>query len=411
MKIISTVTFVVISLFFTLSINAQANYLPGYVVNNEGDTISGEISRGDWAKYPKLIYFKSDTDQKRKKFRPTDIKAFKVKGDVFESAIVEIEISPIMTSKLEHDSRIKTKVDTVFTKLMVSGEKGLYLLIDENKKENYYARVGDDYSLLKYKRYLKKKDGKDFAMENKKYAGQLSLYFKDCPSVEKEIFKEARYTEKYLTTLFIAYQNCKNPEFSHKKEKEKPFIRLGVLAGIKLDKSPGYDSKSALGLNFAGGAAFEIVFPRNIKHWSIYNEVILSGDKGSSYYEEIHDVDWFTIKEYRHEYSFVNITNTARFNFTIKGYGVFVDAGITNTIAVGNPSFYRKEHIKFFSDETLIEGYYEPVRRRSMGMTAGMGIKLNRLFFEIRQGFIPSLGTVRVYRGNIFILAGYNLIN
>src|SRR5437879_3606317 len=63
------------------SIFAQSNYLPGYVLQNNGDTLKGYINYREWDQCPTSIDFKHNPgDKDISKFTPRDSKGFEVSG-------------------------------------------------------------------------------------------------------------------------------------------------------------------------------------------------------------------------------------------------------------------------------------------------------------------------------------------
>ncbi len=50
-------------LLSTLMLSGQQNFLPGYIVSNNEDTIKGWIDYKDWEKNPDAIKFKQDNGQ------------------------------------------------------------------------------------------------------------------------------------------------------------------------------------------------------------------------------------------------------------------------------------------------------------------------------------------------------------
>ena len=73
---------------------SQALYLPAIVVNQQGDTLKGQIDYRNWRVNPKTINFKKDVaDGPGQVFTPLSIRYFEVLGkDAYRSAVVVKEI-------------------------------------------------------------------------------------------------------------------------------------------------------------------------------------------------------------------------------------------------------------------------------------------------------------------------------
>ena len=124
--------------FFIQSSFGQNNYKPGSIINKNGDIIQGFIDYKNWEKNPKIISFKHSTEKEEIKYSPIDISEFTVNDEIYISAVVNIEVSPIHTSNLQFDPAFNYKEETAFLQAKVLGHKSLYYL--NNGKENFYIK-------------------------------------------------------------------------------------------------------------------------------------------------------------------------------------------------------------------------------------------------------------------------------
>jgi len=72
---------------------SQENYLPGYLLPSNGDTLAGFIDYRNWDKNPEKIFFKENLSDNKSDYSPNDIRGFKVLDEFYESAAVQINIS------------------------------------------------------------------------------------------------------------------------------------------------------------------------------------------------------------------------------------------------------------------------------------------------------------------------------
>jgi len=129
----------IISIFSIQFSYGQSNYLPGQVVTTKGDTLQGSIYYKDWRFSPKEITFKSDSLDIIQDFTPKDIKYFRVNNEVYISAKIEIEASPIMTKELETNSKLEIINKTAFISVIFDGDKKLYQYRSSKyQKEQFY---------------------------------------------------------------------------------------------------------------------------------------------------------------------------------------------------------------------------------------------------------------------------------
>ena len=130
----------------------QKNYLKGYLIHLNGDTLNGFIDYRNWEKNPKQVYFKTAIDGQRILYTPIMIKGFSVSNEIYESAVVDIEISDTRLGDLNYDRRLKLKVDTIFLQTLIRGTKSLYLNSDFGK-ELLYIKRDSMLELLLHKRF------------------------------------------------------------------------------------------------------------------------------------------------------------------------------------------------------------------------------------------------------------------
>lgn len=140
LKLKKLVLFSVWILFSYLSYS-QENFLPGFVINNSGDTLKGFIDYRNWAINPKVVDFKSPATSHPTTFIPPDIKEFSVKDEIYVSGIVEVENTSIEENRLQYDSKLKITVDTIFLQTLLRRKKGLYYYMNNNGRVNFMINV------------------------------------------------------------------------------------------------------------------------------------------------------------------------------------------------------------------------------------------------------------------------------
>ncbi len=198
-------------LLFSLFTFSQQNYLPGYVINTNGDTLKGFIDYRNWDRNPSEINFKSELENGNRAFTPLDIIEFGVHDEIYIGRIIDIETSPEMPKREKPDSELHLRLDTVFLQALYIGEKSLYHYRLNDGKDLFYISQNSDLELLVYKKYLKKLQreeattidqiGHYSVLKNNKYRGQLILYFDDYPII-KERISSTTYTKESIIKLF-----------------------------------------------------------------------------------------------------------------------------------------------------------------------------------------------------------------
>lgn len=372
----------------------QKNYLPGYVIQLNGDTLRGFIDYRNWDKNPNKIAFRKEMSDNISDYTPIGIKGFGVKDVIYESAVIETEISSDNPNDLSSQAEFSMRMDTTFLQTMVRGVKCLYFYKNNYGKEQFYIRNGSTYEFLKYKKYVKQGEiqGITTLTENKKYLGQLSIYLNDCKSIQS-ILNGTKYGKKSMENLFLSYYKCTNSEIVFQKKTVKLPLEFGILAGlsstsIKFASSLGAYSYLVLtdfkpSLNFSTGLFFNVGLPFNQGKWSLYNELIYSSYKLIGRVQDNMNPDVHSIYNTTIGLSNIKVNNMLRFKYPVGRAFVFLNAGITNGFAVSETN-YRIENRKFYSTESSDEGRAFDFSGREEGYLIGLGTKYKKVSFEIR---------------------------
>ena len=386
---------------------SQKNYLEGFVINMKGEKISGLISYKNWKQNPYKISFKENKNSQVIFYSPLQIKEFKVKDEIYKSAIVDKEISSRVTHDLDDHPRLHLKKDTIFLQTLIEGDKSLYYLKDKKNKAHFYIKEDNTYKYLRHKTYLRKKNGKEEIGEVKEYLGQLGAYLNDCPSLYKKL-SSTKYERESIEKLFKFYYDCTHSDVSFKKERERMKFRFGVLAGMSLIKlefinkelssNSGYSYLSKIdipvSLDPLGGVSLNIILPRNLRNWSLHSEVLLMKYSGSDILYKLNTNN----QTYKAKTAYVRIkTNLmARYQYPIgKSMELFANVGmvygqIIQNNSKGNPIFFPVKH--------------------QISATGGFGIYVKKFSFELRheRGNGAYVGNAVIPHPRIFsALVGY----
>ncbi|TRX62655.1 hypothetical protein FNH22_00745 [Fulvivirga sp. M361] len=176
----------VLNLFFflvTQDVYGQEGYFPGHIVTLEGDTLSGQVMDRKSPPFSR-IYEKIkfvDARGKRKKYKPTQIAAYRVEDRFFESVWVEQT-----TRGFSSFYQIRPGVgEKIFLKVVTKGTLTHYQLeFQEQGTEDvddidFFKRKDDDYMVRATQGLL--------GLKRKK----LIEYFNDCPSLQSKIQTKA----------------------------------------------------------------------------------------------------------------------------------------------------------------------------------------------------------------------------
>jgi hypothetical protein len=304
---IEKILLLIILMFICRSAYCQENYLSGYVISLNGDTLNGFIDYRNLEKTPNKISFKANLNNNKSEYTPLDIKGFSVVDEIYESAIIKTEL----TNGLETNAALNIGMDTTFLQTMIAGTKSLYYYKNDFGNELFYIKTDKTYELLVFKKYLSNQEGTNTIVQNKKYIGQLFLYLRECSDIESKL-KETKYTKQSLEELFQHYYRCTQSSIKFQKKTEKISSQLGLLAGISLSNvkfGNRYfpNSKIDMSLNFAGGLFLDLVLPRNKRKWSIYNELKYISFNENGQYTVSESAEVFEITHMKNKYSYLTL--------------------------------------------------------------------------------------------------------
>lgn len=397
---------------------SQENYIPGYIINLNGDTIHGEINYRNWKTCPEKIKFKSSGDPSENEYDPADIKGFMVSDRIYESALVKIEISPINTSYLEYDPDFRFITDTVFLQVRFRGVKNLYLFIDNDRRDYFYYWQDTSFSLLEYKRYLVRKDdqSKIFLHENKRYVGQLTYYLRECPSLLPKIESTGYYTTS-IEKLYREYARCTGGKYEFIRKNGERRVEFGLFAGASLTWSSlsgdldKYLESVDMGLStkFTFGMLFDFFKFARAEKWSWSNEFLVTVfEYQGELYEEINENDYST--SYTNlDGGFVKWQSLARYKVPLGKLTLFTNAGTSfgfgglgkNQVLIER-NFYGQMR---YQDQKAINNY----EKMEFGMVGGVGIRLKRFTLESRYeygtGFVNN-ETLSSSANRVYLLLG-----
>lgn len=405
MKILSSLYYCLIvncALFISLAAYGQRNLSPGYIIQHEGDTLQGYIDYRNWKANPTSVSFFEDLEAQPTLFLPSDITAFGVADEYYVSAIVDIEISPVNFNRLSTSRSFETRKDTVFLQTVVAGMKELYHFEDATYKNHFYIRQDDEYELLLYKEYLITSQKGTFAAKNKQFTVQLSNYLSDSPELQPR-FEKVSYDKKEIERLFLAYYKDKGATPTFYRPVDKVLYVFGVVAGISratLTFQGASAHRYLIEADYTSpitpsiGVSMDIVLPRNMHKWSIYNELLWATNRTNGHFENVQDAT-YTAADIQFRFSYLKLQNMARYRFPVGSIHGFINAGISNGYAIVARS-QRIRTTRLANYENVTQGivFDNPIRLE-LGYVAGAGAGYEKYGFEFRyergSGFSPLL--------------------
>ena len=388
-NLIDKIALSILGIFLFQSAFCQENYLTGFVVLSEGDTLHGFVDYRGWDRSPDYIFFKMKLIDDKTEYTPIDIKGFSVHDEIYESAKIKTELNYTSPIKLDNDATLEFETKICFIQPLIKGQKSLYLYKDKYGKNLFFIKQDSSYELLIYKKFLNNQEGNNAIAENKKYIGQLNLYLQDCQSIQTKL-KNIIYTKDSLEKLFRFYYECAHSDIKFQKKTDNVSTEFGVLAGLSLTslKFRGNvtyltQANYHLSENFTAGVFFDLILPRNQGKWSINNELIFTSYNVNGSFNDYKYVSWYTLTYTKIGYSYLNLTNMLRFKYPIGRLFVYLNAGISNGVAISETN-YSKSDIVFTTERIEIGKALNDTRKFEQAYILGLGTRYRKYSFDLR---------------------------
>jgi len=223
--------------FIIVNAKAQTNYLPGFIVTLEGDSITGLVdSRGE-IRNSRVCSYKTDMESEPVKYQPGEIKAY---GFVDGKYYVSKDIV------LNQDST------TVFLEYLINGIVDVYFYSDHVVSQYYIDKDGMKPTLLDNKDIIVDIDGKKMAKKNSRYIGVLKYVFNESPKVQKKA-EGISLTHKNLIKIAKDYHGyvCEGEEcIVYEKKKLKVKFNIEPIVGIDFHNLVG-TTKNMKGVSYS----------------------------------------------------------------------------------------------------------------------------------------------------------------
>ncbi|MEE4259308.1 MAG: outer membrane beta-barrel protein [Bacteroidales bacterium] len=409
----TAITLVALLIFTFIQISTslcQKNYLPGQVVTNEGDTISGYIDYQHWSRSPASIKFSKEIAGTPEKYGPLDIQSFQVANDIFESRSITVSESPRTTSQLSYDTKYPSKSVTAFLLVLVSGKVSLYQYIDEMGTDYYYVESAT-YPLMEltYFKYYVEDQGKRGIAENTKFRGQLIAVMSDDPELHKQITK-ANYNPEELSEIIAAYNNQSINNNMYVHNIDKAHYRFGVFVGAVLTRLDCGDKVFSSGREFSVypvvGVSMLFEPNRGRGKWTIYTDLNYTGFDYKYERTLYANENWKDYLEAWYNTTYLKLAIMGRFNFIghkvvpyIAGGGFFATRIVNNS--------YRNEE-KFRYGNTTYYSTPLDARQFDYGFSLGLGARFKKFSLDTRYewgGISPYSQSSHV--DALYIIFGY----
>jgi len=389
-------------------LHAQNRWNKGYIVTNNGDTLTGKIDNIGNTLYPKTIAFKNDVDQVIKQYSPGEIESFCITTAYqplyFKSFATDAEVSPENLAFLSNVSKPITQHCAFFAQLLAAGNNKLYAFKDPviGKKHFLIEYAGGNISELIFKRYFIDNDKTQIG-RNEAYKQQLQQLYAHCSKFNFSDISNAQYTTTGMLRLARKYNRCDaiDTGLRYEFKRERSTVDFGLVVGTentKLTLNGSYLSRAVFNpaTTANAGVNMHLTFPNCKGRISFYSELLFTKyDMNTSFGAYVTN----TPLAVGIDVTYLKLLTAIRYQLPIAKFTPFLQAGITNGYALSftaTPSIYE---------------YYTP-QNYEMSYFASIGLKYDRCELEYRNE--NSNGFTGGFGGSVFysqsILFKYYLI-
>lgn len=251
----NTILLVAFICLFFQKIEAQSNFIKGYILTSERDTLYGLIDNKDFYKNAQYCDFKKTNDDSVVRYLPNEIYGYRFLDGKF-----------YVTRNLEIDN----KRVCIFMEYLVHGKLDIYFFQDKDNSNHFFASKDTlPITELKYSNEIIDVDGRIMYKESKSYIGPLSYYTYDCPAMKDDIPEINEPDRVRLIHFARKYHNltCKDESCIIYEKKLPRKIKLNMTGGTAFNFSNNpFDLKNAVSPIYG----FNLLFQQSHRSEGLY---------------------------------------------------------------------------------------------------------------------------------------------
>lgn len=337
MKKISTL--VIFALFVCTAGISQKNFKPGFIVNNNNDTIKGFIDYREWYKNPVSILFAQSKESSSQKLKLNDLRSFNIIGqEVYRRHVVNISMDKDIIGNMgEKDT--SSRMDTVFLKVLHEGKNVQLLSYIDDIKSRLYLLSSDETVPVELKNTEYLSNGQ--VISEKEYRSVLLMIAQKYVPAETGIQTQIYATQYYKNDILdICYQingigkdkagRIASEEKGQKKSPFRIWAGIGLNNGeIKVEDDNRYTGKtSGATISPLIAAGIDFLVNPNVGRMFLRTQVSYTTYKTDAYTFK----QYFASKEnYYFKFKQTNIAVHEELNYNLyngENFKYFVGAGV-----------------------------------------------------------------------------------
>ena len=211
---------VIIFLVFPFTqIKAQTNFIDGYMLVSEKDTLFGQINNKNYYSNSQFCEFRYSVSDSARRFYPENIFGYRFKNGKYY---------------VSRDIKIKDDTVLVFVEFLIHGRLDVYFFQDNGNDNHYFISKNNQplNELIHVKEYIEK-DGKQMLLETRPYFGLLTYFTADCAAMKNDIKGLNDLDHKKLIYFAEKYHNltCTDQKCVNYEKKLSRKVKFNVYGG------------------------------------------------------------------------------------------------------------------------------------------------------------------------------------
>jgi hypothetical protein len=175
-------------IFLMQLLHAQIDYRPGYIIQNNGDTVYGEIDFRSALLSGQSCYFRDPEKSMARYYFPNDLLGYRyIDGKYY--------ISREINGK------------KVFLEFLIKGKISIYYIRDTSGDHYFLEKEGYEFAELPYEDKILYKDVSNNMYKSYSHIALLNLYMQDAPAMKEKISGLGKPTHKNLIRLAKNYHD------------------------------------------------------------------------------------------------------------------------------------------------------------------------------------------------------------
>lgn len=257
--------------------SAQAPFVQGYFITNEGQKVDCLVKNIDWKNNPSRFSYKIDEDSSPETATLENTAEFGIGNTIrFIRHTVNIDRSGSSTNRLSNQKDPEFSREQVFLKVLVEGKGILFSYHEGTIVRYFYSKENANVEPLIYKEYYV---SGEVVGKNNKYREQLQSFF-NCQGASGLDFDDIEYKKESLVDFFIAYNECVNAPFHlYDDGKGRRLLNLHIRLGASFANLAIRNTTTTVGdvdfgnkWSFRFGAEAELMLPFGRDKWALFLE-------------------------------------------------------------------------------------------------------------------------------------------